>query len=176
MIPFLQLLWFFLPAYIANSVPPLLAKCPLLGRWKTPVDCGKEWNKRRLLGDNKTWRGLIGGVILAGIVFLIQAKYSSVAPQIPYASLPLWFGLLLGFGALLGDLVKSFFKRRFTIRPGGSWVPFDQIDYVLGAFALTFWLYWPGWLAFAFLLVVGGMISAAAHYLGSVLKINKDKF
>ena len=40
---------------------------------------------------------------------------------------------LMGFGALTGDLIKSFFKRRLGIRPGARFIPFDQTDFVVGA-------------------------------------------
>ena len=41
-------------------------------------------------------------------------------------------GALLGFGAMTGDAVKSFFKRQRGIPPGKSWFPFDQLDFVVG--------------------------------------------
>ncbi len=172
----LQLVWYFLPVYVANGSPPLLAKLPLLGTWNAPVDLGRDWGKRRLFGDHKTWRGLIGGILLAGIVFLVQQRYVSIAPLVPYAMLPWWLGFLLGAGALLGDLVKSFFKRRITIKPGGNWAPFDQIDYAVGAFLLSFPVFWPGLPAALYLVVLSGAISAAAHYLGFQLKVNKERF
>ena len=33
--------------------------------------------------------------------------------------------------------MKSFFKRRRGIEPGASWIPFDQIDLVVGALAMS---------------------------------------
>ena len=49
-------------------------------------------------------------------------------------------GASLGFGALAGDAIKSFFKRQFSVASGQSWFPFDQIDYILGGilFSLPF--------------------------------------
>lgn len=35
-----------------------------------------------------------------------------------------------------GDAAKSFFKRRVHVPPGKPWVPFDQLDFVIGVFAL----------------------------------------
>ncbi len=172
----LQLVWYFLPVYVANGSPPLLAKLPLLDRWNAPVDLGRRCGKQRLLGDHKTWRGLLGGVLLAGLVFLAQQHYASITPLIPYGSLPWWLGFLLGFGALLGDLVKSFLKRRITIKPGGNWAPFDQIDYAVGAFLVTLPVYWPGLPATLYLVVLSGAVSAAAHYLGYHLKVNEERF
>ena len=47
--------------------------------------------------------------------------------------LPLLFGIAISAGALVGDLVKSFVKRRLNVAPGRAWFPFDQCDYVIGA-------------------------------------------
>ena len=49
----------------------------------------------------------------------------------------LLFGSLFGIGALGGDAVKSFFKRRLGIATGTSWFPYDQVDYILGAIVAT---------------------------------------
>ena len=46
-------------------------------------------------------------------------------------------GGLLGFGALCGDSIKSFFKRQIGIAPGKSWFPFDQLDYLVGALLVS---------------------------------------
>ncbi len=174
----LQLVYCFLPGYIANSAPSSVAK--LFPHWETPVDLGLKFRGKRLLGENKTWRGVIGGTLLGGLVFLLQ-KYVLTAsvktPFIPYESFPWWYGFLLAFGAIfVGDTGKSLLKRRFQIKPGRPFVPWDQIDYTLGAFLLTFWLFWPGWAWFVFLLVFNGLFSAGSHWLGWHLGLLKDKF
>jgi CDP-2,3-bis-(O-geranylgeranyl)-sn-glycerol synthase len=46
-------------------------------------------------------------------------------------------GFLLGLGAMAGDAAKSFFKRRLGIAPGHPWIPFDQIDFQIGALLLA---------------------------------------
>jgi CDP-2,3-bis-(O-geranylgeranyl)-sn-glycerol synthase len=38
---------------------------------------------------------------------------------------------------MAGDSVKSFVKRRIGIAPGKPWIPWDQLDFVLGALALV---------------------------------------
>jgi len=48
-------------------------------------------------------------------------------------------GLRFGIGAMAGDSTKSFFKRRTDIPPGEPWIPFDQVDFLLGALVLV----WP---------------------------------
>jgi CDP-2,3-bis-(O-geranylgeranyl)-sn-glycerol synthase len=55
---------------------------------------------------------------------------------------PLWavalFGAILGFSALVGDAVKSYFKRRTGRDRGQPWVPFDQLDFVVVGLAAAF--------------------------------------
>jgi CDP-2,3-bis-(O-geranylgeranyl)-sn-glycerol synthase len=42
------------------------------------------------------------------------------------------------FGALLGDIIESFFKRRVGRKRGEDWIPFDQIDFILGVLFFSF--------------------------------------
>jgi len=54
----IQALWLVLPAYIANA-------SALLVGGGTPIDFGKKWKDgNRILGDGKTWRGLISGAFV----------------------------------------------------------------------------------------------------------------
>ena len=58
----LIVLWIMGPAYIANSVAVLTGG-------KYPIDQGKiSSDGNRILGDGKTWSGLLGGT-LGGIIF-----------------------------------------------------------------------------------------------------------
>jgi CDP-2,3-bis-(O-geranylgeranyl)-sn-glycerol synthase len=52
---------------------------------------------------------------------------------------------LLALGALLGDLTKSFFKRRLGKGRGEAWFLADQYDLVVGSLLLVLLVY-PGWL------------------------------
>lgn len=134
----LLVLWFFLPAGIANLIPVFAAKLPILRNFDTPVDFGKMFNGSRLLGEHKTYRGFIVGTLIGGVVCWLQSLI--VEPIFGSDIHPFVAGMLLGFGALFGDAVKSFFKRRIAIVPGSPWFPFDQLDYIFGAiiFSLLF--------------------------------------
>lgn len=48
---------------------------------------------------------------------------------------PAWaiflFGALVGFVALSGDAIESYFKRRRGKERGAPWIPFDQLDFVV---------------------------------------------
>ena len=50
--------------------------------------------------------------------------------------IPIIFSLC--FGALCGDIIESFFKRRVGKNRGENWIIFDQLDFILGAVFLSF--------------------------------------
>jgi len=145
-------IWFFLPAGVANAAPVIANKIPLLNRWNTPLDFGLEHDGRRLLGPNKTWRGFVFGVATATATIWLQFMlWSGVASNSAFWQRAgelsafgnnyfLLLGALLGAGALLGDAVESYFKRKKGVLSGHSWFPFDQIDYIIGGllFVLPF--------------------------------------
>ena len=108
--------YLFLPAGIANATPPLLTRLFGPGR---PVNT-------RIFGAHKTWMGLVGGTAAGFATFVVQRSFDGWP-------LPLILGFAMSFGALAGDLAKSFVKRRMHIPPGRHWVPADQLDYVAGA-------------------------------------------
>ena len=137
-----QALWFILPAYIANG------SAVLVGGGK-PVDFGKTWKDgRRILGDGKTWRGLISGAFLGmtgGFGLSIVAIYANNSDfkflgLSDFGKFPLMIPIIgaICFGALLGDIIESFLKRRVGKERGQDWIPFDQLDFIVGALLLSF--------------------------------------
>ena len=84
----------------------------------------------RVLGDHKTFRGFFSALIVGTIVGVVCSYVFSknlVTVAIP-ASL----------GALLGDMVGAFVKRRLKIKPGGALPVVDQLDFVVGAIILVY--------------------------------------
>jgi CDP-2,3-bis-(O-geranylgeranyl)-sn-glycerol synthase len=65
-----------------------------------------------------------------------------------------WLGLSFGVGAMTGDSVKSYFKRRRGVPPGAPWIPFDQLDFVLGALLFVAPFARPGWFGFLAILLM----------------------
>lgn len=126
----LEALWLFLPAAVANATPVITSRLLVLRGWSTPIDFGRTYRGQRILGKNKTWRGVVSGVVLAATCGYLQSKWQ------PIASLPTFmhvvFAAAIGFGALYGDAVESFFKRQRQVPSGHSWFPFDQLDYIFG--------------------------------------------
>lgn len=91
-----------------------------------PIDSGKVLSDgQRILGDNKTIRGFVGGF---GVGIIVGAFESVFVSQ----NL-LFVAILASLGALIGDLVGAFVKRRLRITPGGSLPVLDQLDFVVGA-------------------------------------------
>lgn len=142
-------LYLFLPAYVANMAPVVAKRLRLFPVLDRPLDGGREMRGQPLFGSHKTLRGVVVGVAAANVTALLQwrdAARGGFLPSLtdfPYGEVSPWlWGFALGIGALLGDLAKSFFKRRFGIPPGRRWFPWDQLDLILGAIALG-WLVYP---------------------------------
>lgn len=143
-------LFFFIPGFLANSSAAVFSKIKPFSNWKTPIDLGLTFGGKRIFGDHKTIRGFIIGTTFAVFggcfqFFLIKSGYLETKFSI-YNSLKLTILLafLLGFGVLVGDCIKSFFKRRQNIKPGEPWIPFDWIDYYFGALICSVWYFNPG--------------------------------
>jgi len=137
----IQALWIILPAYIAN------ASAVLVGGG-TPIDFGKKWKDgKRILGDGKTWRGLITGAVVGmvgGFGLSIVAIYANNSDFAflglnDFGQFPLMIPMVgaICFGALFGDITESFFKRRVGKDRGEDWIPFDQLDFIVGALVFS---------------------------------------
>ncbi len=174
-------LWFFAPAGLANAAPVFANKIPVLSQWKAPLDFGKSHKGKRILGDNKTWRGFCFGVVIAVLTLVIQKKLyadstwlQETINVVNYSTVSLWLGFLLGAGALLGDAVESFFKRQANVPSGEAWFPFDQIDYIIGGILLSSLVVTlsPGYNATILLVWFG--LHLISSYIGFLLGL-KDK-
>ncbi|RMF18652.1 MAG: CDP-archaeol synthase [Gammaproteobacteria bacterium] len=104
---------------------PLLARrlCGPHFGWPLDAHCVMP-DGQRLLGESKTWRGLLAG-ILAGML------------GGPLVGLTWTQGGLFGLVSLLGDALTSFLKRRFGWPPHHQAPVLDQSLEVL----LPLWLY-----------------------------------
>lgn len=167
-----QTFLFFFPAYIANLSPILFSKFRVLGRlFEMPLDAGKMVGKRRILGKNKTVGGFVFGVLggIIGAMMIVVFQYLLNGVDFDSATLFsfLIFGFLSGLGALTGDLIKSFFKRRLNIAEGKPWWFFDQDDFVVGCwlFSGLFVPYSLTWHLF----LIGLIITPPLHFLANLL-------
>lgn len=135
-------IFLFLPALVPNSAAVLFGG-------GTPIDFGKTWRGKRILGDGKTWGGLIGGVASGtalGIILIVIAYFFDPADFWGYGSFPQNVGIVftLALGSLLGDMCGAFIKRRLGMERGQKAPVLDQYDFVAGAMLVTC-LFFPDW-------------------------------
>jgi len=103
----------------AANTAPLVAKKVLGSRWATPIDGGIVLaDGAPLFGASKTIRGVLVGVLAPALL----------APIFGYALVD---GVLVGAGAMGGDLLSSFCKRRMKLPPSSRAVGLDQLPEVL---------------------------------------------
>src|SRR5580765_5167512 len=94
-----ELVYLMLPAYLAIMAPPFVKYWP---GWNRPIS-------RRWLGERKTVIGFAFGVLAGVIAAYVQSRINwSRTLFLPSD----WFliGLAQGFGAMVGDVIKSFYK------------------------------------------------------------------
>lgn len=137
-------LWAMGPAYIPNNAA-------VLAGGGAPIDGGRTMGGRRLLGDGKTWRGTLVGVVAGvGVAFLLNLL-APVVVGIGYA-VPAFtpvVALALAAGAMLGDILASFLKRRTGRERGAAFPVLDQLDFVVVSLGLVALLA-PAWFAAVF--------------------------
>lgn len=158
---------FFLPAYIANAMPVVASGINLCPSLAKPIH--KKW-----FGKSKTYRGFIFGILGAFIFNIVPLSFGFYDV---YKSATLivffWTTFTLSVGALLGDLVKSFFKRRIGIKSGHPWPPFDQLDYVIGALLFSYLLNPQPVEVIITLLIISPLFSFLANITAYFLKLKK---
>ena len=148
----LPALLFILPAYVANATPVIV-------KGKHPIDSGKNFiDGKRIFGDGKTFEGFISG-ILAGIASGIIVGHV------------IQLSLTLSLGALLGDLLGAFIKRRLGLRRGAPAPGLDQLDFIVGALALSSVIYIPSVDIIATILLVTPPLHVLTNRLAYMLKL-----
>ena len=137
----LLVLWLYLPGYLSNTAAMLGGKWipDMTGIPVYTIDGGRVLSDgNRMLGDGKTWNGLLGGIIGGGILGVLTHSFArdnlvTSAPFLdPVSSYgtssaeisDAWFymgggpmtafvmGCVLGLGCMVGDSAGSFVKRR----------------------------------------------------------------
>lgn len=105
---------------------------------------GKYWGKTPLapeLSPNKTFEGLVGGVLAS--VFIALIIVSRIGPW--DAGKAFWLGVVVAIAAPLGDLCESMIKRDLGVKDMGKLLPghggvLDRIDALLFVIPATYYL------------------------------------
>ena len=155
-------LWFIFPAYCANAVPVIFGG-------GHPLDAGRTFfDGKPILGSHKTLRGFFSGLVVGTLVgflqtLLFQHVLFQYGVQFRYDVL---LGFMLSLGALVGDLVGSFIKRRLDLPPGSSLPIADQLDFVAVAFLFSLLVSPPPSLVTILIILV---ITPFIHFLTNLL-------
>jgi CDP-2,3-bis-(O-geranylgeranyl)-sn-glycerol synthase len=181
-------IWLMIPAYIANPMAVVFGG-------GTPIDYGKNfYDGRRILGDGKTIRGLIAGTacgLVAGLIQIILAPvlaasglfgsldiFQSSLNAYTFSTIHVVF--LMALGALLGDSAESFIKRRINLKRGAMFPVADQLDFVVGAWILTYILA-SAWFIIYFdmriiftVLIITPLLHITTNIIGYLLKLKKE--
>jgi len=173
----LKCFYLMLPAYFANMAPVMVKKINLFA---FPIDFDKQLNNKPILGKNKTFRGVIFGVIFAIIIVYFQFLLYKLEffESISFIDYKNWllFGFLMGLGALTGDLVKSFFKRRLGLKPGKRFIPVDQTDFVVGALVFIKPIFDVTSKIFVVSLLLSFILHIIVNHIAFYLKIRNEKW
>jgi len=177
--PLIVAIWLMLPAYLPNNFAVLFGG----GR---PLDFGRNFSDgRRILGDGKTFRGTVAGTMAGVGAGLILDSISSSKPDLGLPDFGSGAELVLvliglSLGAMAGDIVASFFKRRMGLESGAALFLVDQLDFVIGCWALTFILA-PRWFSENFtpeiifiVLIVTPILHRATNIIGYKIRAKKE--
>lgn len=178
LISILGAVYFMLPAYVAN-----LSGLAFGGG--TPIDGGENYRDgNRIIGNGVTWKGCINGTIigtLVGVVLGIVGMYygdlstltGGVIDLHVYGSLfsGLILGFLMAFGALFGDAVGSFIKRRMNLQSGQPAPIMDQLDFVLGALIFSLLVVRISWSFFIIICLLSILLHLSSNTIAYLLGI-----
>ena len=131
-----------LPALIPNTAA-------VLWGGGTPIDFGRSWRGKRILGDGKTWRGFFGGALTGAAVGVLQMFAVDRLDQTAIWGFGDWpwslcTVLSLSFGSMIGDSAGSMVKRRLGVERGGKAPVLDQYNFVVGAIVFVL-IFRGGW-------------------------------
>ena len=128
-----------------------------------PLDGGRKIGGKRIFGDNKTIRGTAAALIIG---ILAGALESLAFPQM------LTISIMLALGAVFGDLLGSFIKRRLNHKSGQSFPVMDQFGFVVFALIFAFWLgNLPTVMGIVFILVLTGIMHPLTNWGAHLLKL-----
>ena len=146
------------PSYVANAAP-------LLFGGGNPLDGGRNFvDGKRIFGSHKTVRGFFAGVIAGTIMGVAESLVDSNL---------LLGGFMIALGAVLGDLLGAFVKRRLKMKPGSPFPVVDQLDFVLGGLILGSLIFPMSWAAILLVVLATPPIHLGTNFGAYRLGIKK---
>lgn len=147
-----------IPMYITNSSAMLFGG-------KTPLDLNaKAWDNHRWLGKGKTFKGTFFGIFFGTLsASIIESLFSQQVHEM--TSNFVLFGFVLSIGAIVGDLIGSFLKRRFGLQSGSPVWLLDQLDFLAGGLVFGSLLFVPTLSQIGVMVIVTLLIHRLANWI-----------
>ena len=178
---FLLGFWYILPAYVANGFAVFAGLLPS----RHPIDRGRLFNDGySLFGSGKTWEGFFGGFFSGVILGVLQVLTAPILLDLilssgldlppdfyPVVMLSIPLVVVVALGALVGDIIGSFFKRRLKMARGKPAPLLDQLDFLLMALFFGLLVYPLPVLLAIFLLIVTPVIHLLANAIGYLIGV-----
>lgn len=170
-------LWFILPAYAANGFPVVFGG-------GLPIDMGRKFfDGKPIFGSHKTYRGFLAGLAAGVLVsiaqtLVLQAEFAADFARLLPFQFNVFVGSMIALGALTGDLVHSFVKRRIGKVEGAPLPLADQLDFVIGA--ILFSIFASGsplpLLTILLILIITVPMHLLTNFIAYMLKMKKTPY
>jgi CDP-2,3-bis-(O-geranylgeranyl)-sn-glycerol synthase len=170
----LKAIWFIIPAYIANAMPVIISRSKKLQKYNNSVDFGKKFGNKVILGKGKTWVGLLFGVLGGTFFGLAQSLVDTEILPISLPIMTISLAFMLSLGALVGDMIGSFIKRRLNFERGKSVFLLDQLDFIFGAFLFASFVIEINLTYLIILLIITPLIHMLTNRVGYKLGVKKE--
>jgi CDP-2,3-bis-(O-geranylgeranyl)-sn-glycerol synthase len=154
-------LLFIGPSYVANAAPLLFGGGRTLDGGRTLGD------GQPIFGSHKTIRGVVVGIVAGTVIGLAE---SALDPRL------LVGGFMIAIGAVSGDLLGAFIKRRLRVEPGRAFPILDQLDFILGGLLVGYSFFPVTLLSVILVIVVTPPIHLATNYGAYLLGIKKTRW
>ena len=149
---------YIFPAYAANGAPVLFGG-------GAPLDFKRKLGGKRIFGDNKTIRGTISALLIGVLAGVLESL------AFPFM---LKISIMLTIGAVFGDLLGSFIKRRMGHKSGHSFPIMDQFGFMVFALVFAFWLgHLPMWYGIVTIVVLTGILHPLTNLGAHLLKLKE---
>jgi len=158
----INVLAYIIPIYAANA-------SALVFGGGAPLDLNKKFFGKPLLGKGKTIRGTIAALFFGFLAAFVCGFF-----------VPAWFtanyfvfGIFLVVGAVMGDIMGSFIKRRFGLAQGQPVLFLDQLDFVIGSILSTLWMRIPSFEEVVAIMIVTLFVHKASNCIAYKLRMKR---
>ena len=184
-----------IPTIIAGIINMIFCKSSVLRKIQNPIDGGNNFiDGKRIFGDNKTWKGILGYIIFNIIIAVLWGIICSFTNLNSYnffyvqhentVIYNLLIGFLLGVAYSIFELPNSFLKRRLDIQPGKTttgikkifFIFLDQADSIFGCCLVVAVFYKMSFGFYLLYVLIGAVTHIVFNILLYCMHLRKNMF